>query len=202
MTMHSPTRRRITLGALAGGVVMVLTASLAWACTGLASLSSSASSTSPGQRMEIAGQGYAKNGGSVSVRFDSGWGDVLATARPDRNGKFRASVAVPDMTPGDHVLLAIQSDAAGKSIVATGSLPLDVVAGPSAATVSPVPAASSSATPGSANRATAPGTAPWALAASLGLGAVVLLAAGAAASLVQARTIVASRRLTRPVADF
>lgn len=160
---------------------MVFTASLAWACTGLASLSSSAASTSPGQRMEIAGQGYAKNGGNVSVRFDSGWGDVLATARSDRNGKFRASVDVPELTPGDHVLLAIQSDAAGGAIVATGSLPLNVVAGPSAA-VSPVPAPSRSAAPGSAHRAPAPGTAGWALIASLGLAATVLLAAGAALS--------------------
>lgn len=180
-------RKAITTGVICGAFALVVASSLSWACTGLATLSSSSATARAGQTVEVSGEGFAKQGGAVSVRVDSGWGEVLATAQPDRNGKFSASVNVPELTPGEHVLLAVQPDIAGSAILATGSLPLSVVADLTGAAMAP---ASLSPVPGpAAYRATAvaASTPTWGLLVAAGLGAGLLLAVGVSMALLRCR---------------
>jgi hypothetical protein len=95
--------------ALATGLGVMLGAS-AWACTGLATLSSSPlppSGQSAG-RMGVRGEGFRPGGEEVAVHADDPNGEVLVSARPDASGVISAAVDVGRLGGGDHVLVATQ----------------------------------------------------------------------------------------------
>ena len=189
-------RRALAAGAVVAAAGVALTGSLAWACTSLATLSSSSTAARPGQQVEIVGQGYDGNE-EVSVRLDSPDGKVVATARPDSQGAFRASVAVPALGPGVHALVATQADATGTMVTATASLPLRIDGEPLGA---PVAGPGGSAAPAGARGGdgSTPPAPPWLLFGSIGLAAMVLMVAGAASLATQTSASPATARLTAP----
>lgn len=127
--MRTSPRRALIGGTLVGGLALCLTATLGWACIGLSTLSSSSSAVSPGQQLEVRGEGYATSG-DVAVRVDSPRGEVAAMVAPRSDGTFQTSFALPQLEPGEHVLVATQSGASGV-VIKTASLPLVVPGVPS-----------------------------------------------------------------------
>jgi hypothetical protein len=103
--------------------VLCLTAT-AWACIGLSTLGAGSSSPAPGQQLEVRGEGYASNGGNVSVHLDSPKGQVVAMTAPENDGGFRTTFTVPHLR-GEHVLVAVQRDARG-SVTKTANMVIDV----------------------------------------------------------------------------
>lgn len=190
-------RRALAAGAVAAGAGVALTGSLAWACTSLATLSSSSTAARPGEQVEIVGRGYDGNE-EVSVRFDSREGEVVATAQPDGQGAFRASVAVPPLRPGVHALVATQADATGAVVTATASLPLRIGGEPVGAPVAGPGGSAALARGRGEDTASTPAAPPWLLFGSLGLAATVLMVAGAASLAAQTSTSPATARLTAP----
>ena len=114
-------RRRwylVVLGAVAAPVVG---ASLAYACTSLATLSLNPNSGTEGQTVTVTGRGFAQHdpadartGQPVEIRFDSVRTPLLATAAPGADGTFTAQIRVPQAPTGDHVIVATQNRADGR----------------------------------------------------------------------------------------
>lgn len=114
-------RRRwylVVLGAVAAPVVG---ASLAYACTALATLSLNPGSGAEGQTITVTGRGFSQHdpadsrtGQPVEIRFDSVRAPLLATAAPGADGTFTAQIKVPQVPAGDHVVIATQNRADGR----------------------------------------------------------------------------------------
>lgn len=113
--------RRRAVGAASVGPVAVMlaaavTASVAWACTNLATLNLSTADGRVGDIITVSGSGFAVPRGipapepvPVAVHWNGIDGPVLATATPDRPGTFTVTFTVPDALPGNYVLVATQS---------------------------------------------------------------------------------------------
>ena len=104
--------RRWTLGAAAAATAAVLPAALAWACVGLMSLTTSASSVPPGGSVTVFGKEFAQ-GAPIEIHLDSPTGPVLATVPAPTDtmtSQWNTKVTFPASTPaGAHTLVAIQA---------------------------------------------------------------------------------------------
>lgn len=120
-------------------VGIMVPASLAWACVGLVSLTTSSATVQPGGSVTVLGKEFAQ-GSPVSIHLDSITGPVLATVPPPvstMTSQFSAPVTIPaDVPVGQHILLATQdyhqmdAGAPARAIIYVGT-----VAAPSAAPV-------------------------------------------------------------------
>ena len=107
---------------LAGGVVVapLVAASIAYACTALATLSLNPSQAQPGQTVNGRGAGFVPHHGDapgaepVRIRFNSVSGRVLTSATPDANGRISFSFSTPDEAPGNYVIVATQNNTQGR----------------------------------------------------------------------------------------
>ena len=102
---------RWTIG-MAAAAVIVVSAGMAWACVGLMSLTTSASSVPPGGTVTVFGKEFAQ-GAPIEIHLDSSTGPVLATVPPltdTMTSQFNVKVTVPANTPtGQHTLVATQA---------------------------------------------------------------------------------------------
>ena len=95
------------------GVVMAVAlvpAAAAWACLGLAGLTTSATgATQPGSTIQVKGVEFGSN--PVQLHLDAIDGPVLATITPV-SGNFTQAITLPsDLSTGPHVLVATESAA-------------------------------------------------------------------------------------------
>jgi hypothetical protein len=108
--------------------VPLVTVGLAYACTGLATVSSSPGSGTPGSTVTITGKGFVAHDPSdartspAQIRLDSMDGPVLGSASPAggaAGGSFSVNVTVPQVAPGDHVLVVTQTGTDGRPAYGT-----------------------------------------------------------------------------------
>ena len=137
-------RRRWYLVALGVVAAPLVGASLAYACTSLATLGLNPTSGTAGQQVTVTGRGFSAHDaadvrtGLIEVRFDSLNSPSLTVIKADPNGGFTAQIAIPQSAaPGNHVVIATQNRANG---TAAGGTParqsFTVVASPKAAVTS------------------------------------------------------------------
>ncbi len=92
-------------------VAMMVPAALAWACVGLMSLTTSASSVASGGTVTVSGRGFAQDA-PIDIHLDSPAGPVLTTVPPPMStmtSRFDVPVTMPaDVQNGQHLLVATQ----------------------------------------------------------------------------------------------
>ncbi|MDQ4132941.1 MAG: hypothetical protein M3179_06960, partial [Actinomycetota bacterium] len=180
--------RKIGLLASAVGVVMVIGAASAWACTNLASLNPSQTSGNPGTQITLTGTAYATKGGSdVAIRWNSTTAPPLTTVKADPAGTIRAEVTIPaDAKPGNHILIATQdyTDSSGVTTAAYGT-PARATFTVGGAAPAPAPPAAATASAAASSDGTPAGLV--ALTVLLGIGGLVLFAGGLAVFARQTR---------------
>ncbi len=104
----------VGLGILAAPVVA---ASIAYACTALATLSLNPGQGDPGTTVNGVGRGFSSVGEPVVVRLGGSNGQVLWSGRPDANGSANVSFQIPgSLTAGSYVIMATQNNADGQPI--------------------------------------------------------------------------------------
>ncbi len=150
------------LGALA---VPLAAVGLAYACTGLATVSSNPGSGVPGDTVTVSGKGFTPHDPSdtrtspAEIRLDSQSGPVLATANPAggaAGGGFSAQITVPQVAAGDHVLIVTQVGTDGRPSYGTPARQVFTVT----AAPAPAPAAVPVVAPPAATQAATPQTTP------------------------------------------
>ncbi len=121
--MHKFGKRVRLVLAMGLMTVPLSAASVAYACTGLATISSNPGSGSAGDAVTVEARGFAPHDPAdartspVEIRMDSLDGPVIATASPSSaksGGNFSARITVPNAEPGEHVLIATQNAADGR----------------------------------------------------------------------------------------
>ncbi len=126
--MHNVAKRAWFLLALGLLAVPVVAIGLAHACTGLATVSANPGAATVGERVTISGKGFAPHdpadvrGGPAEIRIDDQRGPVLATASPAggaAGGSFNAQITVPELPPGDHIVIVTQTAASGQPAYGT-----------------------------------------------------------------------------------
>lgn len=163
------TRRAVVGGAAGLGAVLIV-ASVAWACTSFQTITPSATAGEAGTRITVSGSN-AKAHAPVTLRWDSRHAAAAAHATAGADGTFEASVVVPDVAPGVHVLLATDGDG---TVARTA---FEVLGAPATAAAGGALAAPVTGTTGGASP----------LAAGLVLAAVTLVLAPVAALAMAAR---------------
>ncbi|MGI9120070.1 MAG: hypothetical protein ACR2G7_08130 [Acidimicrobiales bacterium] len=87
-------------------------AGVAWACVGIMSLTTSASSVQPGGTVTVFGREFAQKE-PVEIHLDSPTGPLLATAPPPEStmtSRFEVMATIPaDVGRGPHLLVATQN---------------------------------------------------------------------------------------------
>lgn len=107
-------RRRLVAAATAalGGLAVVATASLAWACVAPVSLTTDNPKVQPGGSVHVIGRETAP-GAPIEIRLDAPDGPVLLTVTGQQGGmtsKWEADVPIPATTPyGKYTLYAVQN---------------------------------------------------------------------------------------------
>ncbi|MHB1535135.1 MAG: carbohydrate-binding protein [Acidimicrobiales bacterium] len=103
--------RRWTAGLALAGVGILLPVGAAWACLGLAGITTTTASVQPGGTVTVNGVEFGSN--PVQIHLDSITGPVLATAVPNSNsGNFTQAVTLPaGVASGQHVLVATEAAA-------------------------------------------------------------------------------------------
>jgi hypothetical protein len=131
-------QKRRPLYLMAFGVVAVplVAASIAYACSALASLSVSTQSADSGATVTGVGRSFSNaHGGAPSaepvvLHFNSRTGPVLWSGRPDANGNVEFAFQVPQTAPGSYALIATQNNADGVPASGTPARATFQVAGP------------------------------------------------------------------------
>ena len=131
-------QKRRPLYLMAFGVVAVplVAASIAYACSALASLSVNTQSADSGATVSGTGKGFSNaHGGAPSsepvvLHLDSRTGPVLWSGRPDSSGAIEFSFQVPRTAAGSYALIATQNNADGVPVSGTPARAAFTVAGP------------------------------------------------------------------------
>lgn len=160
--MHNFAKRAWLLLGLGLLAVPLAALGIAHACTGLATVSANPGAGAAGDRVTISGKGFAPHdpadvrGGPAEIRMDDQRGPVLATASPQggaAGGSFSAQITVPQVPPGDHIIIVTQTGAAGQPAYGTPARQVFTVTAPSNSgppagqPASPPPAAASANQP-------------------------------------------------------
>lgn len=103
------TSRRWAIGGLSSVAGVLVAAATAWACVSGPSVTLSTVNAKPGQEINITASGFSASRGDLSVRMDALDGPVLTNMK-STGGAF---VVPESATPGNHVLIFTQHDAAG-----------------------------------------------------------------------------------------
>ncbi|MHB1534928.1 MAG: hypothetical protein ACYC1D_10040 [Acidimicrobiales bacterium] len=111
--MTRPVRGWIA-GLMAAVVAITIPAGMAWACVGLALLTTTSPTVKPGGTATAIGRDFAP-GSPVQIHLDSLTGPVLTTVPPLKGfamtTRFKVPVSIPaDITVGPHVLIATQDE--------------------------------------------------------------------------------------------
>jgi hypothetical protein len=157
---------RKTVSAVAGlaALVALSFAAVAYACTSLATLNTSAPAGNPGSNVTVTGSGFASaqgaaaapssgHAGATAAPVILHWGGVdgpvLGQTAADRAGNITAQIAIPqNATPGPNVIVATQQNARGQHVSGTPARAPFQVNGPNGQAVTPQqPAADPSRVP-------------------------------------------------------
>jgi hypothetical protein len=104
----------VGLGLLAAPVVA---ASIAYACTALATLSLNPSQGDPGATSNGVGRGFSATGEPVVVRLGGANGQALWSGRPDAGGSANISFQIPgNLTAGSYTIMATQNNLDGQPV--------------------------------------------------------------------------------------
>lgn len=166
--------RRAAIGATIGAALMLVFATVVFACTYIPHLYAiSPRAAAPGTDLTLKGTA-ATTAHVVTLRWNGVNGPVLGTAMPDVQGNFQATVKVPDVTPGAYFVVADSGgrDVARAAFEVTGT-------GSAAAPEAPAVAPDSVAGSGGATVYAAPADSSW-LSSAL-LPGLVLFAVGSIA---------------------
>lgn len=169
------------------GAVVLLPLAAAWACLGLAGLTTSSGNVQPGGTATLTGVEFGKN--PVELRVDSLTGPVLATVVP-KGGRFTQDVTLPaDLPAGQHVIVATESAVTpdGQNNGAANGVPARSLIQVGTPAPAPAPAP------------------PLSLASNSGIGAlalalIALATAGGGLLLAGGASLLASRRRGEPAA--
>ncbi|HET7487447.1 MAG TPA: hypothetical protein VFJ85_05915 [Acidimicrobiales bacterium] len=158
-------RKRVLFGSAVGALTLpLLIASLAYACTSLATLSVHPASAMPGAVVNGTGKNFAPHGSDapstepVELHFNSRTGPLLWSGRPDAAGNIAFTFTVPDASPGAYTLIATQVNSlTGAATSGTPARVSFTVEAPATAAGSALPVASDepAATPAPAPAAAA-----------------------------------------------
>lgn len=130
---------------LAAVAVPLAAASVAYACTSLATINLSPGSGPAGTTVTVTGKGFVPHDsssgtpGNAYVRFDSQRGPILAEATPaGSGGRFTVEIQIPQSAdPGNHVILATQNRADGSPAGGTPARQAFTVTAPAQAEAPP-----------------------------------------------------------------
>jgi hypothetical protein len=153
-------RKTVSLGAALAGMVAFAFAAVAYACTSLATLNTSAPAGNPGSNVTVTGSGFASSQAAapaapgapaagaaaaaapVVLHWDGVNGPVLGQAVADSGGNITATVAIPqDAAAGSHVIVATQQNARGQAVGGTPARTPFQVNGANGEAVAPQPPA-------------------------------------------------------------
>lgn len=138
--MHNFAKRARLLLGVGLLAVSVSAIGIAHACTALTTVTANPGAAVAGDSVTITGKGFTPHSqGDVTtrpaeVRMDDQRGAVLATASPQgggAGGSFSAPITVPQVPPGDHVIIVTQLDPAGKPVYGTPARQVLTVTAPS-----------------------------------------------------------------------
>lgn len=107
------TPRRLALGGILGAVLMLVLATVVFACTYIPHLYAvSPTAASPGADLTLTGSGLAIQQ-PVTLRMNGVHGPVLGTVTPDSQGNFQTTIKVPAVAAGTYFVMA---DAGGNDV--------------------------------------------------------------------------------------
>ena len=159
---------------------VLFAAAAAFACTNLATLSTSAAAAKSGGVVTLSGSSFAAAEEGVApspvlVHWNKVDGPVLATLVPDAKGAVTGSVTLPTAEPGHYVLIATQVDEEGENQFGTPArVPLEVLSA-SGESVAPADVQTSSSSSSGSDTSV-----PLVLVVMLGVVSVGVFAAGLA----------------------
>ncbi|MDQ3629670.1 MAG: hypothetical protein M3417_00025 [Actinomycetota bacterium] len=131
-------RRRVGLF-LAGGVVLPLVVAATASAQG-STIRISPSVARPGQVLTVTGSGYSPTAGAVSIRLSTRSGQILrGGVVPDPEQNISTSFPVPPLSPGEYLVLAIQTTDNGRQRAFTPGRAKLRVSGASAGAAAPPP---------------------------------------------------------------
>ncbi len=148
--MHNFRKRAWLLLGMGLLAVPLAAVGLAHACTGLATVNSNPGSGAPGDTVTVSGKGFVPHDpgdartSPAEIRLDSQSGPVLASASPaggSAGGSFSTQITVPQVSPGDHVLIVTQNGTSGTPAYGTPARQVFTVTAPPAPAPAPAPAA-------------------------------------------------------------
>ena len=158
----------------------VVLASLAYACTSLATLGLNPQQGEAGQKVTVTGRGFVPHGSEtrsgqpVAIRFDSQRNPVLATATPSgTDGSFSVQITVPQVPAGNHVVIATQARNDGSVASGTPARQAFTVVAPAQAPRASTGAAPQQTAPAPATRPGTQAVVPGPLGTPAPAGAVV-----------------------------
>ena len=147
-------KRGLVLVALGLFVVPMSMASVAYACTALATITTSPGSGVAGSTVTVNAKGFAAHDPSdartapAEIRLDSMTGPVIGTASPSSSrtgGNFSVQITVPNVDAGEHVLIATQNGTDGRPSYGTPARTVFTVAAAPAPAPAPAPAVAAAA---------------------------------------------------------
>ncbi len=179
--------RRTVTAFFATGIVGVVAAAAAYACTNLATLNVSSATGNPGDVVTITGSSFAvakatETPTPVVLHWNGAEGPELAQAVPDSAGNVSMTFAVPQGSPGYYVLVATQRDAKGDKYGTPARASFQIL-GPGGQAVAPQPGSQAQAAVASEPSSSG----MIALTVGLGVLGLALFAAGFTAFVRQAR---------------
>lgn len=132
--------------ALAGAAVAVplVAASIAYACTALATIGLNPAQGDAGTQVQGTGRGFSRATTGVEpviLRFNTRTGQELWRGRPDAGGNISFSFTVPQAAPGSYAIIATQNTADGQPVPGTPARAAFTITGRPAATPAAQPAA-------------------------------------------------------------
>ena len=136
---------RRALGVVGAAVaVPLVAASIAYACTALATLGLNPTQGDAGTQVQGTGRGFSRATSGVEpviLRFGSRTGTELWRGRPDAGGNISFSFTVPKVNPGSYAIIATQNTADGQAVPGTPARASFTVTGAPAASPAAAPAA-------------------------------------------------------------
>ena len=128
VVMSAPRKRVWSQLVLVALAIPLTATAMAYACTGLATVTSSTSAAAPGTKVTVSGASFAAHDPADTrtepaiIRFDSLTGPVVATASPTGSadgGRFSVELTVPALAAGNHVLVVTQNGIDGRPAYGT-----------------------------------------------------------------------------------
>lgn len=122
------------------GLFAAAAASPSFACSAQSLLSLRPEAATPGQTVAVEGSRWSTDptAAPIEIRLDGPDGHLLWSGQPDATGSVAASFVLPDVVPGDHVVIAYRRDAAGNAMPGTPARAALAVPDANAAAPTPV----------------------------------------------------------------